>query len=93
MEILNKEQAGSIEVVEKGRAITTSKNQHIIDTIKTLEEGQSLLVTKGEWIGKTVPIMNMSGIRKKEVFGEKKFHVFSLKDGSGWLIAPRQPKN
>ena len=89
MQVLNKEEAASVEIkaINGGRR---SKNGAVLDAVAQLQEGQSLIVKKDEWVGKTPPRTTIGGKAVRSQLGGRKYHCFTLKDESGWLIAPKK---
>lgn len=90
MEILNENQAGQLEIKPSGFAGRVSKNASVYEQMASLQEGQTLLLRKEEWRGKTKILHSLGSKKLKALFADKRFHIFNLKDESGWLISLRK---
>lgn len=90
MQVLNEKEVASIEVKIIGASKRESKNRVVFDAISQLKEGQSLIVKKDEWVGKTPPGGLLCNRTVRAQLKGRRYHCFTLKDESGWLIAPKK---
>jgi hypothetical protein len=67
-----------------------TNNPEFLDMALGLEEGQSIVVLKSEWNGKSNPGTTLSSKAVRVQLKGRKYHCFSLKDNSGWLVAPHK---
>ncbi len=77
MRILNKEEADAITPVSNGRETLVSS------TIKQLQVGQGLIITRQDWKAKYPPTTIVNSISKKT---GRKFEKGRMPDGSGWFV-------
>lgn len=91
MQILSPEEASQLSVKKSGGFNKkVSKNEAILQSIASLVRGQTLLVRKDEWEGKTKLGNIISSKKVKTKLDNRKFHVFTLQDNSGWLVALKE---
>ncbi len=91
MKILTAEETAVVETKSKGgTGGSRSKNPDFLDAVLQLEEGHSIIVKKDEWNGTATPGSVLSSPNFKRKLDGRRFHCFELKDGSGWLVAPRK---
>lgn len=87
MKILTAQEVSSFELKKSGGLRGRSKNEELFAAMKQLEVGQTILLAKDEWVGKTRPGLTISYIGKKQ---GRSYHCFTLQDNSGWLISPKR---
>lgn len=86
MQILNKEEAAQLSLKKIGGS-RTSENLEFYLAVRSLEVGQHILIKKDEWVSKTTPSGLLSTVTGKKYGAGRKFHIFGLTDGTGWLVA------
>ena len=85
MQVLSQKEFEVLEgdLKEIGRRVERNVEAHRL--IDNLMVGQSLLINKEEWEGKSSPASYASKLIK-ESRGQKKFQVRLFKDESGWVV-------
>lgn len=90
MKIISAEEASQFELKSRENLHKPSKFQEYYDAITNLQEGQTLIVKKDEWPGRSDPSVLAHTKLFKKITNFRKFHFFSLADESGWLISPKK---
>lgn len=90
MEVISDEDASKLDraKVGGGKHLRISKNSAVFAMCDSLLKGQTLLLKREEWSGKTIPSTTFSHFSR--VKKTRKYHVFALADKSGWIISPKK---
>lgn len=83
MKKLNKEETEKVALL--GRAGAVKNNKEIFEVLHGLQMGESILLPKDEWKGKTPPSMSIAGTFRANR-GVKRFSVFQTEEKTAWLI-------